>query len=149
MGFKEAVNTCLMEKFVTFSGRASRSEYWWFVLFFLLVLLAMTALFFLLGGVRAIDTGRFTAINYIIGAIFIVVTLALYIPMISVYVRRFHDRDLSGWWVLAVIVLSNIPYLGVLISLGAFVISVLKGTDGDNRFGEDPLNPTSDADVFS
>ncbi|MDG1473010.1 MAG: DUF805 domain-containing protein [Ascidiaceihabitans sp.] len=149
MGFTDAVRTCLTEKYITFSGRASRSEYWWFALFSLLVTLVLVGLFFLFGGVRAMNTGQFSTINYIMGALFVVGMIALYIPYISVYVRRFHDRDLSGWWILGVFVLSNIPYLGVLISLAAFVITVLKGTDGENRFGEDPLNPSSGADVFA
>ncbi|MGO7697057.1 DUF805 domain-containing protein, partial [Rhizobium leguminosarum] len=44
MGFTEAVRTVLTQKYATFSGRASRSEYWWFVLFYTLVVLALVIL---------------------------------------------------------------------------------------------------------
>jgi uncharacterized membrane protein YhaH (DUF805 family) len=62
-------------------------------------------------------------------------------------VRRLHDRDMSGWWYLGFIVLSNIPLLGILIALGYLVLMFLPGTPGPNRFGEDPKDPTQ-ASVF-
>lgn len=58
--------------------------------------------------------------------------VALY-PAICVSIKRWHDRDKSGWWVL----IGLIPIIGaiwVLIECG-----ILKGTEGPNRFGPDPL----------
>ena len=149
MGFQDAVRTCLKEKYVTFSGRAARSEYWYFVLFYIIVIVAIVALFFIVGGMRALETGQIGVIHWILIAAYVLFALAMILPSISAMVRRFHDRDMSGWWVLGVMVLSQIPFVGILVSIGSIVILALKGTDGENRFGEDPLNPSSGADVFS
>ena len=149
MGFSEAVRTCLFEKYVTFSGRASRSEYWYFFLFYFLVGVALTMLFFLMGGMNAIETQDFSGIVMIpvvLGGLF---ALAMILPMTSAVVRRFHDRNLSGWWYLASILAGMIPLVGFVASIAAFVITVLKGTPGQNKFGRDPLGADTNADVFA
>ena len=56
------------------------------------------------------------------------VTLALLLPYIAVGVRRLHDIDRTGWWLL----IGFIPFIGVLVLLYWFV---QRGTDGSNRFG--------------
>lgn len=122
MTFAESLRTVLTEKYATFTGRASRSEYWWFQL---AMILTFVVLAFAVGGP---DEG------FGIGTIlFVVVVLAVLIPSIAVTVRRLHDTDRSGWWVL----LNLIPYVGALILL---VFTVLKGTSGDNRFGAEPAD---------
>lgn len=150
MGFSEAVRTCLFEKYVTFSGRASRSEYWYFFLFYILVIVALTMLFLLVGGgLSSFETGEISGLAYlpaILGGLFV---LGMFLPMISVAVRRFHDRNLSGWWYLAAIVAGMIPLVGILASIASFVITVLKGTPGANKFGRDPLGVDTNADVFA
>ncbi|MDZ7906268.1 MAG: DUF805 domain-containing protein [Cypionkella sp.] len=141
MTFQDAINTCLRQKYATFSGRASRSEYWWFGLGFMLYMLAATALFFLVNGATGgfgMDRG-ISVLGGLIGAVAAIGYLALIVPAIAVTVRRFHDYNLSGWWVLAGLVLSALPMIGIIASIAMFVISVLKGTNGDNRFGPDPL----------
>ncbi|MGN7161795.1 DUF805 domain-containing protein [Sphingomonas sp. SAFR-052] len=76
--------------------------------------------------------------------------IVIFVPSVAVQVRRFHDRDMSGWWVLGFSILSNVPILGLFISVAWFVLLVLPGTYGDNRFGPDPKNPSLDIDqVFS
>lgn len=57
--------------------------------------------------------------------------LALVVPVLALLVRRFHDQNLSGWWVL----LGFIPYLGGFILL---LVMTFPGTSGPNRFGPDP-----------
>ena len=69
------------------------------------------------------------------------------IPSIAVTVRRLHDRDMSGWWYLGLAVASAIPLVGFAASIALFVLMVLPGTDGGNRFGPDPKNPYGQ-DVF-
>ena len=59
---------------------------------------------------------------------------------LALSVRRFHDQDKSGWYVL----LGAIPYVGGLITL---VFMCRSGTAGPNRFGPDPINPDL-TDVF-
>lgn len=150
MTFGQSIKTCLREKYITFSGRASRSEYWWFQLFFFLIL-------FVLGLVVGGFLGFISPSSVLtsngfggFGIVFGIAMLALYIPSISVLVRRFHDRGVSGWWVLAVMIGTNIPYyyIGVVIAFGTLVFLVLKGTEGPNRFGPDPLNPHGGVEVF-
>jgi uncharacterized membrane protein YhaH (DUF805 family) len=149
MGFSEAVRTCLFEKYVTFSGRASRSEYWYFALFYLLVAIALSMLFFLMGGINAIETEDFSGLVLVPIALGSLFGLAMILPGISVTVRRFHDRNLSGWWYLASFLAGLIPLVGFLASIAAFVITVLKGTPGQNKFGRDPLGADTNADVFA
>jgi len=83
MTFGQSISTCF-SKYVTFSGRASRSEYWWFFLFNFLVSF----------GAELLDT----AIG--ISVISTLASLALFLPGLSVAVRRCHDTNHSGWWVL-------------------------------------------------
>ncbi len=149
MGFKEAIRTCVREKYITFSGRASRSEYWYFILFYFLVSVAFIALGVLLGGTSSVETGEMSTGLILTLALGTVVSLALFLPMIAVVVRRFHDRNLSGWWYLVSIIAGAVPFVGILASIAVFVITVLKGTDGENKFGPDPLVAQSGAEVFA
>ena len=129
-----------LKRYADFQGRSRRMEFW---MFFLFVFIVETILLFpLMGSVMsAIASGQsnggeaMTAMFSGIGGIFAIILmlfgLAIFIPMLAVYVRRFHDQDKSGWFVL----LGLIPYLGALVLL---VFMFLPGTNGSNRFGEDP-----------
>lgn len=123
-----------------FRGRASRSEYWWFLLFIFLVDMGLVVLIRLLPEVGVI-------INFAIG-------LILLPPNIGVTVRRLHDRNLSGWWLLIPLLmlflwlatggkgseLSNI--LSFFMGVGFLIILLLPGTPGSNRFGPSPILKT-------
>ncbi|MBW9054914.1 DUF805 domain-containing protein [Rhizobium mesosinicum] len=148
MGFTEAVRTVLKEKYATFSGRASRSEYWWFYLFYVLAWIG----FGIVIGVAAAATGGEDGLSsFVIGLMVIggLGVLASILPVLAVQVRRFHDRNISGWWYLALIILGLVPYVGLIASIAIFVISVLPGTVGPNKFGPDPLRPEVRAEVFA
>ena len=147
MGLTESVKTVLTKKYATFSGRASRSEFWWFQLFYWVVLAVITFLSAALGG--ALSANSYSRFNYLILIPVGMVILALLIPFIALQVRRFHDRNLSGWWYLAVIILSNIPFIGIIAAITIFVISLLKGTEGSNRFGPDPLRSETSAEIIA
>lgn len=114
-----------LKRYADFSGRSSRKEYWMFVLgvFIAAVVLSLVENIVGLAGMVG-PYGPLTAL----------LILGLIIPGIAVQVRRFHDQDKSGWFVL----LGLIPFLGGLVVL---VFMCLPGTAGPNRFGEDPLNP--------
>ena len=99
----------VLKKYAVFSGRARRKEYWMFFLINIIIS-------FVLGFVEGLLGGQ-----GIIGNIY---SLAVLIPGIAVGVRRMHDADHSGWWLLFPIV--------------NFVFAVTEGTRGDNRFGSDP-----------
>lgn len=125
MGFGRAVSTCLA-KYATLSGRARRSEYWWWVLFTVLISAVAVALDF------AFDLRiRNSLGGSQIGWIQLVVMLLLIIPTIAVTFRRLHDTGRSGWWWL----LSLLCGIGQLI---LFVLCLLNGTHGPNRYGPDP-----------
>ena len=105
---------------LNWQGRINRQRYWTFVL----LALAGSVI---AGIVDAILTGG------ILGVLF---SLALVYPSIIVGIKRWHDRDKSGWWSLIAFI-PLIGFLWVLIECG-----FLAGTSGSNRFGEDPLaNP--------
>jgi uncharacterized membrane protein YhaH (DUF805 family) len=112
MGFADAVRTCL-SKYVDFQGRAMRSEFWWFALFNIIIQVITSV----------IDHG---VLNYPI--LSTIATLALILPGIAVSVRRLHDTDRSGWWLL----ISFIPLIGAILLL---VWYCTKGSVSQNRFG--------------
>lgn len=123
MDFMTAVRTVL-GKYATFSGRARRSEYWWYALFTFATSIVLSIVDALLFGM--------TTQGQSIGILSGLFSLAVLLPSIAVGVRRLHDLDKSGWWLLLVF----IPILGVLVLLFFFV---QRGTQGTNRFGPDPL----------
>ncbi|MDF0696179.1 DUF805 domain-containing protein [Rhizobium sp. MC63] len=145
MGFTEAVRTVLTQKYATFSGRASRSEYWWFFLFYMLLAIAIAVLAFVVGSFSR-QQGEVVILVMVMGGL---LALALVLPILSLQVRRFHDRNISGWWYLALIILGMVPYIGPVTSLSITIISVLRGTEGPNKFGPDPLRPEARAEVFA
>jgi len=147
MGFTEAVRTVLTQKYATFSGRASRSECWWFQLFYWLVLIGLGILAALAAGSDGQDEP--SSLLIAIGVIAGLFALAMLLPQISLTVRRFHDRNISGWWYLALFIANLIPYLNVVAGLAILVTTVLKGTEGPNKFGPDPLRPEIRAEVFA
>lgn len=90
MDFVQAIKSCLGQ-YATFSGRASRSEYWWFFLFQVLVMVAASMLGDVINGIAS---------------------LALLLPALAVGARRLHDIGRTGWWQL--LLLSGIGFLVLL-----------------------------------
>jgi uncharacterized membrane protein YhaH (DUF805 family) len=116
------------KRYVDFSGRSQRKEYWLFALFTIVVSLLIDGT---LGGSWSVLTGLRpapTASGSILGGIFALVN---FLPSLAVMVRRLHDTDRSGWWFLILLV----PIVGFVIFL-YFMVS--DGTPGVNRFGDDP-----------
>ena len=105
MGFGEAIKTCF-SKYVDFSGRATRAEFWWFMLFSFIVMFVV---------------GFF---GKVLGAI---VSLAFLLPTLAVDVRRLHDVGRSGWWIL----IAFVPIIGFLLLL----YWAVKPSDGPNQWG--------------
>ena len=131
MSFTEAVRTVL-SKYATFTGRAPRSEYWWFALFVFLLSIPVSIVDQTLVA-PAIGYESFAeSTPQILSGL---MSLALLLPGIGVAVRRMHDLEKSGWWILIVL----IPILGVLIMIYWFV---QRGTAGPNAYGPDPLAST-------
>jgi len=134
MGFFEAIKHCT-SNWITFSGRASRSEYWWFTLFNIVFSLLGQAVI----GAMAAAGSSIPLMGFSI--LFIVLAIFFGIAGISAVVRRLHDKDKSGWWYWFILV----PVIGIIVLLIWFC---QRGTQGPNRFGPDPLMGT-DAEVFA
>ena len=112
----------VFRKYATFQGRAQRAEYWYFVLFYVIVYMVLG---FLDGSLsRPAEEPSW-------GLLSGVFALATLVPSIAVSVRRLHDTNRSGWWMLVMFV----PLIGQLVML---IFMVLDGTPGDNRFGSNP-----------
>ncbi len=128
MGFSEAIQTCF-SKYVTFSGRAQRSEFWYFILFTILGSIAIGILESLAFGWSLLGRGGLSSLF----------DLVVLLPSISVAVRRLHDLEKSGWWWW----LWLIPIVGWIILV---IWYSTKGTFGGNRFGSDPFAGREDQD---
>ncbi len=107
----------VVKNYFLFEGRARRKEYWFYSLFYAIFYIALAVV------------ESFVGLQGILSGLF---ALALLLPTIGVLVRRLHDLDKSGWWALLLLV----PLIGGLI---LFIFCCLKGTEGSNRFGEDPV----------
>lgn len=127
-----------LRKYASFSGRARRREYWlWQLFLFLISMLSMGLLLATLptgwdmadpdAVVLMAQTGGSTSlVALLIG----LASLALILPTLAVSVRRLHDRDMSGWWLLL-----GLTAVGGLV---LFIFYLLDGTPGPNRHGADP-----------
>ena len=124
MSFADAVSSVLRQ-YATFRGRARRAEYWWFVLF--------TVLVSLVAGI--IDAVLGTTAQSGVGVIGTLASLALLLPSLAVTVRRLHDTDRSGWWLLAFL----IPIAGFVLWL-VFMLS--DSNPHANRYGPSPKQVT-------
>lgn len=99
----------VLKKYAVFNGRASRREYWMFILINLGVSIGLILIETLLGGK---------------GYLYNLYSLAVLLPGVAAAVRRMHDTNRSGWWILLPIV--NIVFLAQ------------DSQPGDNRFGPNP-----------
>ncbi|MEE4276420.1 MAG: DUF805 domain-containing protein [Thermoleophilia bacterium] len=111
----------VLKKYAVFDGRARRKEFWFFVLFNIII----SAVLAIVDNVIGSSVGD--ANVGFLGGIY---SLAVLIPSIAVTVRRLHDTERSGWWIL----LSFVPF-GVIVVL---VFALIEGTAGPNKYGEDP-----------
>ena len=135
MNFTQSISTC-MRKYVTFSGRATRSEFWWFCLFTILVNFVTTsqASSFLLvllekHDVTANESSYFLN-NFFFLYLSTITSLILILPSLAVAARRLHDTDRSGWWILiAFTVIGIIPLL---------IWYVTDTKDEENVYGQNP-----------
>lgn len=111
----------VLKKFAVFNGRSRRSEYWYFVLFNIIIAFVLGFIDGMLGMVSSNGLG-------LLGGIY---SLAVLIPGIAVSIRRLHDTDRSGWWLL----IALIPFVGAIVLI---VFMATDGTPGDNKYGANP-----------
>lgn len=103
-----------------FDGRINRAKFW------LGLVIVVVVVYGLFGIGLAVDSGIVTTLA-------VLVAIASIWPSIAIQVKRWHDRDKSGWWWF----IGFIPFIGpiwVLVECG-----FLPGTDGPNNYGDDPL----------
>ena len=104
----------VLKKYAVFQGRARRSEYWYFTLFSLIVAIILSVIGTYIGS----------------QLLYVLYWLAVLVPSIAVSVRRMHDVDKSGWFIL-------IPIYNLILCCTA-------GTEGPNQYGSDPKRPEFD-----
>lgn len=172
-----------LKRYADFGGRSRRMEFWMWVLGVIVVTIVLTLLDSLLGlggrsavnstlppGATGFGYSAYTSGGILTG----IFSLAILIPNIAVAVRRLHDTNRTGWWILAPLlpyligvilliggaasggfVLAGIgalfSFVGLLGAVVTLVFYCLPGTKGPNKYGPDPLDPNgvNVADVFS
>ncbi len=153
----------IVEKYADFTGRAPRAEYWWYVLGLIIAFVVLSIVEGILG-IKGMVFGVY-------GPLTCLLWLATIVPGIAVGVRRLHDTNRSGWWIL----LPIIPYalamilggpaimagglgaglgiaalflfVGFICAIVLLVFMVLPGTPGENRYGPNPYGDGSGAAV--
>lgn len=106
----------VLKKYAVFSGRALRKEYWMFCLFNFIITFVLSFVEGLAGGPG------------VLGSLY---GLAVLIPSLAVSVRRLHDTNRSGWWLL----ISVVPFIGGIVLL---IFMVQDSQPDDNRYGPNP-----------
>lgn len=122
LSFGQAVESALKQKYVTFTGRARRSEYWFFALFSVIVYIVAMILDNVLGL-------TFGDLGY--GVLYCLCGLALLLPSLAVAIRRLHDIGRTGWWIL----IAFVPFIGGLVLL---VFACLDSQPQANKYGTSP-----------
>jgi len=115
----------VIQKSTDFEGRSSRTEFWLFQLANIIIMIGLGALMSLLPQLSIILVG-----------LYVLFFIGILLPSLSVGVRRLHDVDKSGWWLL----IGLIPYIGSIILL---IFQVLPSTPGDNTYGPNPYGATN------
>ncbi|MEV6285638.1 DUF805 domain-containing protein [Kribbella sp. NPDC051770] len=110
----------VLKKYVVFTGRARRQEFWMFTLFNVIVSIVLAIVDRAIGTDTASGTG-------VLGGIY---SLLVLLPSLGVTVRRLHDTGRTGWWILI-----GLTGIGLIVLL---VFNILEGTAGENKYGPDP-----------
>ncbi|MDR3428956.1 MULTISPECIES: DUF805 domain-containing protein [Silvimonas] len=114
----------VLKNYLGFSGRARRKEYWMFVLCNVIITVILRVIDHLTG--LTIESH-----GEAIGILGTVYGLAVLLPSLAVTVRRLHDGDHTGWWLLIVL----LPIVGAIVML---VFMLQQSTPGTNRYGPSP-----------
>ncbi|MBV8934489.1 MAG: DUF805 domain-containing protein [Alphaproteobacteria bacterium] len=160
-----------LKRYAEFSGRSRRMEYWMWTLFMVLLWMVFFVAIVAVAGAAFMTGGGIRSLMamgggiLVIGALAIIVWLALLIPSLAVGVRRLHDTERSGWWLGGLLIvdlvngvlrgsgsggaLTTIVSLVVLVwGLVLLVFYCLDGTKGPNKYGPDPKGGVN-AEVFA
>ena len=116
-----------LKKYAVFAGRSRRKEYWYFALFNIIAGVV-------LGLMDRLLSTYSPAWN--VGLLSGIYGLAILVPSLAVTVRKLHDIDRTGWWIL----IGLVPFVGTIVLL---VLALFEGTPGANRYGPDPKGATA------
>jgi uncharacterized membrane protein YhaH (DUF805 family) len=150
-----------IHKYADFSGRAPRAEYWWFFLALIVAYLVVSIVESILG------------INHMVAGVYgplaVALMLGTLVPSIAVGIRRLHDTNRSGWWMLLPVVpyclafilggaallsgagMAGLGVAGIFLLIGAvcaillLIFYILPGAAGDNRYGPNPYRAAGSA----
>ena len=111
-----------LKKYAVFAGRSRRKEFWYFALFNIILGIVLGVMDRLLGTYSPASN---------IGLLSGIYGMAILVPSLAVTVRRLHDIDRTGWWIL----IGLVPFVGTIVPL---VLALFEGTPGANRYGSDP-----------
>ncbi|CAN7570995.1 DUF805 domain-containing protein [Phenylobacterium sp. LjRoot164] len=131
-----------LRKYADFNGRARRLEFWLFWLLLIGIQVVFSILIGMVAGPMAAAAEATDPLAVLNGpakalyGLFFLVMLGLLIPSLAVAMRRLHDTNRTGWWLL----LGLIPFLGALVLL---IFYLLDGTPGPNKYGPDPKGRVS------
>ena len=129
MTFLDAIKNAFIKCF-DFKSRSSRSEFWYFYLFTTLlgfIGIQIDRLFNLeILGLQLTQNVNEVAI---IGPTYIFLYFLFFVPSLSLYIRRLHDINRSGWWLLIILV----PFVGIVTLIFFWC---LKGNQNKNRYGD-------------
>jgi uncharacterized membrane protein YhaH (DUF805 family) len=148
----------------TYSGRINRAKYWLTLAIYLAITIVLIAIGLIMFGDSLLSAGDEETDDMMVGLLsrgigFTLIVLVVYIPMVisgfMVGIKRLHDRDKSGWWLLVFYVLPGVLNTigetlaagGLIFFLASLAVSIwalvelgfLRGTAGPNRYGPDPL----------
>jgi uncharacterized membrane protein YhaH (DUF805 family) len=121
--------TDVIRRYADFDGRSGRPEFWWYQLFNLIVYIVVVAIVSVVAG---FSTGQLAADLY---------SLAVLLPGLGVGIRRLHDINRSGWW----LVLGIIPIVGAIVLI---VFAATAGTPGPNRYGAPPSGNLAESAAY-
>ncbi|MDX6263155.1 MAG: hypothetical protein QOH84_4843 [Kribbellaceae bacterium] len=115
--------TDVIKKYVVFSGRARRKEFWMFTLISVIISIVLSIIDRILGTSYGYNNSN--------GVLQSIYGLLVLLPSIAVSIRRLHDTGRSGWWYL----INLVPCVGWIVFL---VFAIQEGNAGDNEYGPDP-----------
>lgn len=124
----------VLKQYADFKGRARRKEFWMFSLINFIIIMALQTVMFAVGGMDPEAGG----IALAIAGLLLLYALAVFIPSLAVSVRRLHDTNRSGWWLL----IGLIPLIGAVVLI---IFYVQDSQPGSNQYGENPKGVESPA----
>ena len=121
-----------LQNYTVFTGRATRSEYWFFILFNFIFAIAAMIIDNVLGTTFKMNTIN-GAMTMPYGYVYVLYGLAVFLPGLALSVRRLHDVNKSGWFML----IGLIPFIGAIWLL---VLFVTDSDPKDNEYGPNPYS---------